>query len=323
MIDPKASWTEPISSVYELIDLEEVLVKENLESGRRWAYRGQPRDYGSLMPSFQREFLAQSHGTAAIIERDLIREFRMHYGALSDRSRDMPLPTQISDGYDLRCLSVMQHYEIPTRLLDWTSEYWIAVYFACTSQPDQMAELWYYDRSIFDAQLDSEPSLKTLLDRSKHAPMEPPFLDRRGVHGIVELDPRITPRMERQLAHHTVSTNIFTDHAPLLVEKAKEVSPANKNARDSIDGGIASQVAGFQVVNEGVENAGPLDHWSFPRVGRVLIAGECKASALQYLAKYKNITASTIFPDVVGLGRYLRWQFESLRTMLGVSRPPL
>jgi hypothetical protein len=113
MIDPKASWTEPISSVYELIDLEEVLVKENLESGRRWAYRGQPRDYGSLMPSFQREFLAQSHGTAAIIERDLIREFRMHYGALSDRSRDMPLPTQISDGYDLRCLSVMQHYEIP------------------------------------------------------------------------------------------------------------------------------------------------------------------------------------------------------------------
>ena len=40
------------------------------------------------------------------------------------------------------------------------------------------------------------------------------------------------------------------------------------------------------------------------------------SKSLQFSAEHKNITASTIFPDVVGLGRFLKWQLESLRTML-------
>jgi hypothetical protein len=35
----------------------------------------------------------------------------------------MPKPAQIGIGHDMRCLSVMQHYEIPTRLLDWTWQF--------------------------------------------------------------------------------------------------------------------------------------------------------------------------------------------------------
>jgi hypothetical protein len=65
----------PISSVAELIDLAKAL-DEQTALGRRWAYRGQPSDYGSLIPSFQREFSRQSYGTAALIERKLIDEFR-------------------------------------------------------------------------------------------------------------------------------------------------------------------------------------------------------------------------------------------------------
>jgi hypothetical protein len=48
----------------------------------------------------------------------------------------------------------------------------------------------------------------------------------------------------------------------------------------------------------------------------VIINSSCKGKALQFLAEHQNITASTIFPDVVGLGRFLRWQFESPRTMM-------
>ena len=59
----------------------------------------------------------------------------------------------------------------------------------------------------------------------------------------------------------------------------------------------------------------PPVEWLFP-VQRVLIDGACKSKALQFLAESLNITASTVFPDVVGLGRFLRWQFDSLRTML-------
>ena len=136
---------------------------------------------------------------------------------------------------------------------------------------------------MLDAQRIADAGLQSLLDRSKAPPQEPPLLTRRGDNLIVELDPQITPRMERQFAHHTVSTNVFTDHAPLLFEQLQTTTP------------IGEPHVGFQ---------------------RYLIEGTCKSKALQYLAEYKGITAGTIFPDVVGLGRYLRWQFDSLRTML-------
>jgi hypothetical protein len=105
---------------------------------------------------------------------------------------------------------------------------------------------------------------------------------KRGDSIIVELDPQITPRMEKQSAHHTVSTNLFADHALLLLQQQQTFSHGeNPNA--------------FQ---------------------RVLIDSRCKSWAVQYLAEIEGVTAGTIFPDVVGLGRYLRWQFDSLRTMM-------
>jgi len=115
-------------------------------------------------------------------------------------------------------------------------------------------------------------------------PYEPVLLDRRGAALLLELDPKITPRMREQSAHHTVSTNVFADHAPLLVALQRDAEqPAQDNG---------------------------------PMLRRILIDAACKPKALQFLADHLNITASTIFPDVVGLGRFLRWQFESLRTML-------
>jgi len=108
--------------------------------------------------------------------------------------------------------------------------------------------------------------------------MEPAFLSKRGQGLLVELDPKITPRMKEQDAHHTVCADVFSDHAPLLYELQKECEAE--------------------------------------LLKRIIISSSCKSKALQFLADHKNITASTIFPDVVGLGRFLRWQFESLRTML-------
>jgi hypothetical protein len=275
----------PFTCVAELIDLFEKLAPLEPPPGeapKSWAFRGQPKDFGTLVPSFQRQFSRRSIGTAEIIEQRLIRAFREHYADLKDRSSDMPLPELIGQNRDLRCLSVMQHYEIPTRLLDWTSDFWTAIYFACASEPGSQAELWYYDRKIFDLQRQNNFEFVPLMDRSTNPAPEPHFLGRRGDELIVELDPQITPRMKQQVAHHTVSTNAFGDHAPLI---------------------FALQ-ARYTLATEDLE------------LRRVLIDGSCKGKALQFLADEMGITASTIFPDVVGLGRFLRWQFESLRTML-------
>src|SRR4051794_31068799 len=166
--------TGPVKSVADLIDLCERLDGPSF-SGRsaQWAFRGQPRDFGVLIPSFQRQFSSQSFGAAELIEDKLIEAFRKHYSDLPDRSHDMPNPAQIDGGHDMRCLSVMQHYEIRTRLLDWTCNFWTAIYFACSNEPGSTAELWYYDRSIFAEQRRRDPSLQVLMDRSADAAVEP------------------------------------------------------------------------------------------------------------------------------------------------------
>ncbi len=274
----------PFTCVAELIDLYEELVPHEHRAGvpKRWAFRGQPKDFGTLVPSFQRQFTRRSIGTAEIIERRLIQAFRMHYAELKDLTADMPSLEKIGPSLDLRCLSVMQHYEIPTRLLDWTSNFWTAIYFACASDPGMQAELWYYDREMFELQRQQNFEFYALVDQSANPQPEPNILGRRSDHLIVELDPQITPRMKQQEAHHTVITNAFGDHAPLIFAlRMNHSSPENDLT-----------------------------------IRRVLIDGSCKSKALQFLAEEKNITASTIFPDVFGLGRFLRWQFESLRTML-------
>ena len=272
----------PLTSVAELIDLSESLQTPLNSSSSSWAFRGQSQAFGTLVPSFQRQFVRQSFGAAEIIEHRMIDAFRTHFAELKDRSAEMPLPDRIGFQRDLRCLSVMQHYEIPTRLLDWTSDMWTAIYFACASDPGTQAELWCYDRGIFGTQRVYNPELNPFVDHSENAPPEPAFLYRRSEALIVELDPQITPRMKQQKAHHTVSSNAFSDHAPLIFDLQTQYYQPSRSIG----------------------------------LRRFLIDGSCKSKALQFLADEMNITASTIFPDVVGLGRFLRWQFESLRTML-------
>jgi hypothetical protein len=275
--------SEPVQSIGQLIELSEQLSSANTPHGTpvRWAFRGQSQDFGTLVPSFQRQFTHQYLGAAEEIERRLIDAFRKHYAKVAVPGSEMPAPPRIGLGFDLRCLSVMQHYEIPTRLLDWTGDFWTAVYFACASDPTQTAELWYYDRGLFEKQRGQDQKYENLVNRLENVAPEPAFLGRRNSNLIIELDFQITPRMDQQQAHHTVCTEVFSDHVQMIEALAKQV---------------------------GFSDQQPVLH-------RDLIDASAKGKVLQYLAD-KGMTASTIFPDVVGLGRFLKWQFESLRTML-------
>ncbi len=274
---------QTVSTVAELMHWQEQFGTLTPPNIRRWAFRGQSREYCNLVPSFKRLFSTQSFSAAELIERKLIEDFRKHYQVLSNQNGmgATPMPF-IGNGHDLKCLSVMQHYEVPTRLLDWTSDFWTAVYFACAGEPDSNAELWFYDRRLFwEQQADSHYS--GLLSPAGNAPVEPPFLTLRNSQLILELDPRTSARMQSQFGHHTVSSDVFQDHVGPLDELQKKLEPT-------------------------VETP-----WYFRRL---VIDKACKGKTLQFLADHKNITASTIYPDVVGLGRFLRWQLDSLRTML-------
>jgi hypothetical protein len=69
------------------------------------------------------------------VERELVREFRRGY-----RGDDWSLVMNDT----LYCLSVMQHYGAPTRLLDWTYSPYVAAKFAYASapKPEMTAVVW-------------------------------------------------------------------------------------------------------------------------------------------------------------------------------------
>ena len=90
--------------------------------------------------------------------------------------------------------------------------------------------------------------------------------------------------MREQFAHHTLSSDVFTDHGPLLFDLAESAAVAEVNAN--------------------------------PSFRRVLIAAGCKEKALRFLEEQVDVTAGTIFPDVEGLGKFLHWHLESLLTTL-------
>jgi len=270
-----------LTSPSDMIDLDVRLRVGDLYRPGSWAFRGQPQKFGTLVPSFQRTFTGKkSPGTAKIIEADLIKAFREHYAKLQ-ATADMPMVQQIAAGLELQCLSVMQHYGVPTRLLDWTADFWTAVYFACAGDPGTEAELWFYDREMFSTAYSDVNRLPIWLSPAlaESDPAVPDFLDAAPKVLIGELDPKLTPRMRTQSAHHTVSTDVFADHAPLLKDLSQSVK-----ANDAFK--------------------------------RVVISSGCKEKALRFLEEHKKITAGTVFPDVEGLGRFLRWHLDTLKTML-------
>ena len=74
-------------------------------------------------------------------------------------------------------------------------------------------------RRIFGDQPAMGPAFASLLQPAVLSTfVDPPVLFQRGSDLIVELDPRITPRMLQQSAHHTVSSDVFADHAPLIID---------------------------------------------------------------------------------------------------------
>jgi hypothetical protein len=92
---------------------------------RRWVFRGQQRACWDLTSTLERvanQRFGEPFTKLRKIEERVVREFRRHFHRYSN--------VQIDDDDDLRCLAIMQHHGAPTRLLDWTYSFYVALYFA-------------------------------------------------------------------------------------------------------------------------------------------------------------------------------------------------
>ena len=112
-------------TISKIGELPEVIanLREEYE-GPLW-YRGHGDASWKLVPGYYRSNMNVS-------EHSLLIKFRQSATMLVDR--------QPADSFDW--LFLMQHYGVPTRLLDWTESPLVALYFCVNSEPDKEGAIW-------------------------------------------------------------------------------------------------------------------------------------------------------------------------------------
>jgi hypothetical protein len=109
-------------------------------NGFHW-YRGHLDMEWELIPKVQREFYGSN-------EEELFRRERYYTNNFQARASTLNLPKpELNE--NANWLTLMQHYGLPTRLLDWSRSPLIALYFAISdkNRPEKDACVWVLDPS--------------------------------------------------------------------------------------------------------------------------------------------------------------------------------
>lgn len=256
----REAWIEFLDQVD--VAKQELLIKDGTET---W-YRGQVNAGWSLLPSLLR--VANGSGwTASDLEIELYYEF-------SAKARE--LHESRFDSWDI--LFTMRHHGVATRLLDWTEQFGIAVYFALheSSGDDEASPgLWILNPI-------------TLNDRegSWHAPFIVSPHDLFGWRGEYE-----------QYA------DILSEREEWPFEKPVAIYPRQVSPRQHAQSGW------FTI--HGTDTK-PLDEMASDAITMLPINPDAVAGGREFL-RHAGLNQYSLFPDLDGLARSLHEKYQLSR----------
>jgi hypothetical protein len=111
---------------------------------KKWLCRGQSAPYRNLVSSIERKPRQKlSRAEKLSLERQSIDIFRSTARFFADQGEKDAL------NEDIAALMVLQHYGVPTRLLDWSRSPFVAAYFAACEPDTEDGEIWSFDYSLY------------------------------------------------------------------------------------------------------------------------------------------------------------------------------
>lgn len=238
--------------------------------GKQWICRGQSDASWSLTPSIDRKANNKFTRIAMLqAERECINQFRLAARNLQPGEEGL-----FQD--DIVALMVMRHYDVPTRLLDWSQSPFVALYFAVTTEPEKDASIWTFDYYKYRSRGEA---------RWKEIPKDvffgdPPEFDAKISSFRIDYEERwvicafYSPGFPRQAAQ----SGLFI-FSPLF--------------------GVAHD----ELLSELLE-----DTMYFCKY---IIPSRLKQPILEQLSKLHGITPATLFPDSQGVANHVRKLLES------------
>jgi hypothetical protein len=224
-------------------------------------FRGEPAIYPGHVAKIAR-FSKFSVPDTLQLESYMFRGFR------SRGAHFLSLPEYDLTKKNHSCLSIMQHYGAPTRLLDWSRSAWIALYFACQSDLSQPGVVYGFDTNALDAHLPAAGFNQNSTGAFGNAWHSQRAVDWLGMADAGKIfmwfGPQVVDdRMANQQAQFTVSNPADEDHAAVI----GRVVPSDRR-------------------------------WA------IVIPAAIKP-ALMDLLRSMNITSARLFPGKDGIGRHL------------------
>ena len=168
---------------------------------------------------------------------------------------------------------LMQHHGLPTRLLDWTESALTALYFALSDELKGNAAIWVLDPFKFN-----EFTTDNVC--------------------VYYTDPTIQDASEDAISSNYVPSRVAMPEYPIAVY------PAHSIPR------VALQKGCFTVHGRGKQPIEELfQSSSNPKLAKIVVNGT-KAVSIKTDLKILGLTHTTLFPDLDGLAKELRWEYQ-------------